>query len=81
MESLASLAFGKMQGKRNRARAPRFFSHPSGCTVMHNLFVHETFYHKNRYINKVIEHPRLVSTAFPNDDDGMDGFAISVVRG
>jgi caffeoyl-CoA O-methyltransferase len=32
------------------------------------------------YTRKVLEHPRLVSVAFPNDDDGMDGFAISVVR-
>jgi caffeoyl-CoA O-methyltransferase len=32
------------------------------------------------YNRKIIEHPRLVSVAFPNDDDGMDGFAISVVR-
>jgi len=33
------------------------------------------------YNRKILEHPRLVSVAFPNDDDGMDGFAISVVRG
>ena len=32
------------------------------------------------YNRKIVEHPRLVSVAFPNDDDGMDGFAISVVR-
>jgi caffeoyl-CoA O-methyltransferase len=32
------------------------------------------------YNRKILEHPRLVSIAFPNDDDGMDGFAISVVR-
>jgi len=32
------------------------------------------------YNRKVMEHPRLVSVAFPNDDDGMDGFAISVVQ-
>ncbi len=28
----------------------------------------------------IMEHPRLVSVAIPNDDDGMDGFAISVVK-
>jgi caffeoyl-CoA O-methyltransferase len=32
------------------------------------------------YNRQILEHPRLVSVAFPNDDDGMDGFAISVVR-
>jgi caffeoyl-CoA O-methyltransferase len=34
------------------------------------------------YNRKILEHPRLVSVAFPNDDDvnGIDGFAISVVR-
>jgi caffeoyl-CoA O-methyltransferase len=32
------------------------------------------------YNRLILEHPRLVSVAFPNDDDGMDGFAISVVR-
>ena len=32
------------------------------------------------YNRKILEHPRLVSVAFPNDEDGMDGFAISVVR-
>ena len=32
------------------------------------------------YNRMIQEHPRLVSVAFPNDDDGMDGFAISVVR-
>jgi caffeoyl-CoA O-methyltransferase len=29
---------------------------------------------------QILEHPRLVSVAFPIDNDGMDGFAISVVR-
>ncbi len=33
------------------------------------------------YNRLIVEDPRLVSVAFPNDDDGMDGFAISVVRG
>ena len=33
------------------------------------------------YNRKIVEHPRLVSVAFPMDDDGMDGFAVSVVRG
>ena len=33
------------------------------------------------YNRQIVEDPRLVSVAFPNDDDGMDGFAISVVRG
>jgi caffeoyl-CoA O-methyltransferase len=32
------------------------------------------------YNRKIQEDPRLVSVAFPNDDDGLDGFAISVVR-
>jgi caffeoyl-CoA O-methyltransferase len=32
------------------------------------------------YNRKILEHPRLVSVAIPNDDDGMDGFAISVVK-
>jgi caffeoyl-CoA O-methyltransferase len=32
------------------------------------------------YNRKILEHPRLVSVAFPNDDDGLDGIAISVVR-
>lgn len=32
------------------------------------------------YNSKILAHPRLVSVAIPNDDDGMDGFAISVVR-
>jgi predicted O-methyltransferase YrrM len=34
------------------------------------------------YIRKALEHPRLVSVALPNDDaiNGLDGFAISVVR-
>lgn len=32
------------------------------------------------YNRKIVEHPRLVSVAFPMDDDGMDGFAVSVVR-
>ena len=32
------------------------------------------------YNHKLLEHPRLVSVVFPNDDDGMDGFAVSVVR-
>jgi caffeoyl-CoA O-methyltransferase len=32
------------------------------------------------YNSKSLEHPRLVSVAIPNDDDGMDGFAISVVQ-
>jgi caffeoyl-CoA O-methyltransferase len=32
------------------------------------------------YIGKILEHPRLISVAFPSNDDGMDGFAISVVR-
>lgn len=32
------------------------------------------------YLHKVLEHPRLVSIAIPNDDDG-DGFAISIVQG
>ena len=31
------------------------------------------------YNHKILEDPRLVSVAIPNDDDGMDGFAISVV--
>ncbi len=33
------------------------------------------------YNRKILEDPRLVSVAFPSDDDGMDGLAISVVRG
>lgn len=33
------------------------------------------------YNRKILEHPRLVSVAFPTDDDGMDGLAVSVVRG
>jgi predicted O-methyltransferase YrrM len=33
------------------------------------------------YNRQIQEDPRLVSVAFPNDDDGMDGIAISVVRG
>jgi caffeoyl-CoA O-methyltransferase len=33
------------------------------------------------YNQKMLEHPRLISVAIPNDDDGMDGFSISVVRG
>jgi caffeoyl-CoA O-methyltransferase len=32
------------------------------------------------YNRKILEHPRLVSVAIPNDDDGMDGFAISFVQ-
>jgi caffeoyl-CoA O-methyltransferase len=32
------------------------------------------------YNAKILAHPRLVSVAFPVDDDGMDGFAISVVK-
>jgi caffeoyl-CoA O-methyltransferase len=32
------------------------------------------------YNSKIQAHPRLVSVAIPNDDDGMDGFAISVVQ-
>jgi caffeoyl-CoA O-methyltransferase len=32
------------------------------------------------YDNRVASDPRLLSVAFPMDDDGMDGFAISVVR-
>ncbi len=32
------------------------------------------------YNRKILEHPRLVSVAIANDDDGMDGFAISVVQ-
>ena len=32
------------------------------------------------YNRKILEHPRLVSVAIPNDDDGTDGFAISVVK-
>ncbi len=32
------------------------------------------------YNAKLVAEPRLVSVAFPMDDDGMDGFAISVVR-
>jgi caffeoyl-CoA O-methyltransferase len=33
------------------------------------------------YDRRVASDPRLVSVAFPMDDDGMDGFAISVVVG
>jgi len=33
------------------------------------------------YIGRLPEHPRLISVAFPCDDNGMDGFAISVVQG
>jgi len=32
------------------------------------------------YIGKIVEHPRLISVAFPCDDNGMDGFAISIVQ-
>ena len=32
------------------------------------------------YDQRVASDPRLLSVAFPMDDDGMDGFAISVVR-
>lgn len=32
------------------------------------------------YNSKSLEHPRLVTVAIPNDEDGMDGFAISVVQ-
>jgi caffeoyl-CoA O-methyltransferase len=34
------------------------------------------------YTRKILEHPRLVSAALPNDDEinGLDGFAISIVR-
>ncbi len=32
------------------------------------------------YDERVASDPRLLSVAFPMDDDGMDGFAISVVR-
>ena len=32
------------------------------------------------YNRKILEHPRLVSVALPNEEDGLDGFAISVVR-
>jgi caffeoyl-CoA O-methyltransferase len=32
------------------------------------------------YNAKILAHPRLVSVAFAMDDDGMDGYAISVVR-
>lgn len=32
------------------------------------------------YNRKIQEDPRLVSVALPNDDDGMDGLAISVVQ-
>ena len=32
------------------------------------------------YNRQIVEHPRLVSVAIPNDDDGMDGFSISVVQ-
>lgn len=34
------------------------------------------------YIRKLLDHPRLVSVALPNDDpyNGLDGFAISIVR-
>ncbi len=32
------------------------------------------------YNRKILQHPRLVSVAIPNDEDGMDGFAISVVQ-
>ncbi len=34
----------------------------------------------SEYDHRVATDPRLVSVAFPMDDDGMDGFAISVVR-
>jgi caffeoyl-CoA O-methyltransferase len=32
------------------------------------------------YNRKIVEDPRLVSVAIANDEDGMDGFAISVVQ-
>lgn len=32
------------------------------------------------YDRRIASDPRLVSVAFPMDDDGMDGFAVSVVR-
>jgi caffeoyl-CoA O-methyltransferase len=32
------------------------------------------------YNEKLLANPRLISVAFPMDDDGTDGFAISVVR-
>jgi|SRR5438876_2176969 len=32
------------------------------------------------YNRKIMEHPQLVSVAIANDEDGMDGFSISVVQ-